>query len=52
MQICDRQNKEGKKKVVGKGRREKEEHKYNHKRREAHKIIGNKKKVYMKNVIE
>ena len=35
-----------------KGRREKEEHEYHHKRKEAHKIINNKKKVYMKNVTE
>ena len=35
-----------------KGRREKEEQEYHHKRKEAHKIIRNKKKVYMKNVIE
>jgi len=35
-----------------KGRREKEEQGYNHKRRETHKIIRNKKNVYMKNVIE
>jgi len=34
------------------GRREKEEQKYHHKRKEAHKIIRNKKKTYMKNVIE
>jgi len=35
-----------------KGRREKEEQEYHHKRKEAHKIIRNKKKTYMKNVIE
>jgi hypothetical protein len=35
-----------------KGRREKEEQEYCHKRKEAHKIIRNKKKTYMKNVIE
>ena len=34
-----------------KGRREKEEQEYHHKRKEAHKIIRNKKKTYMKNVI-
>jgi len=34
------------------GRREKEEQEYYHKRKEAHKIIRNKKKTYMKNVIE
>jgi hypothetical protein len=35
-----------------KGRREKEEQEYHHKRKESHKIIRNKKKTYMKNVIE
>jgi len=35
-----------------KGRREKEEQWYHHKRKEAHKRIRNKKKTYMKNVIE
>ena len=35
-----------------KGRKEKEEQQYHHKRKEAHKIIGNKKKTYMKNVTE
>jgi hypothetical protein len=34
-----------------KGRREKEEQEYHHKRK-AHKIIRNKKKTYMKNVVE
>jgi hypothetical protein len=38
--------------VVEKGRREKEEQEYYHKRKEAHKIIRNKKMTYMKNVIE
>jgi hypothetical protein len=35
-----------------KGRRENEEQKYHHKRKAAHKIIRNMKKLYMKNVIE
>ena len=35
-----------------KGRREKEEQEYHHRRKEVHKIIRNKKKTYMKNVIE
>ena len=35
-----------------KGRREKEEQEYHHKRKEAHKIIRNKKKTYMKNAKE
>jgi len=34
------------------GRREKEEQEYYHNTKEAHKIIRNKKKTYMKNVIE
>jgi len=34
------------------GRREKEEQEYHHKRKESHKIIRNKKKTYMENVIE
>jgi len=44
--------KKAREKWLMKGRREKEEQEYNHKRREAHKLIGNKKKVCMKNVIE
>jgi len=35
-----------------KGRREKEKQEYHHKRKEAHKIIRNKKKTYIKNVTE
>ena len=35
-----------------KGRRENEEQEYHHKRKEAHKVIRNKKNVYMKTVIE
>ena len=35
-----------------KGRREKEEQQYHHKRKEAHKIIRNKNKTYTKNIIE
>jgi len=35
-----------------KGRREKEEQEYHNKRKEAHKIIRNKKKTYVKKVIE
>jgi len=34
------------------GRREKEEQEYHHKRKESHKIIRNKKKTYVENVIE
>jgi hypothetical protein len=33
-------------------RREKEEQEYHHKRKEAHKITRNKKKTYVKSVIE
>jgi len=35
-----------------KGRRENKEQEYHHKRKEAHKIIRNKKKLYIKNVTE
>jgi hypothetical protein len=35
-----------------KGKREKGKQEYHYKRKEAHKIIRNKKKTYMKNVIE
>ena len=35
-----------------KGRRENEEQEYHHKRKAAHKIIRNKKKLHIKNVIE
>jgi len=44
--------KKAREKWLIKGRREKEEQEYHHKRKEAHKIIRNKKKTYMKNVIE
>jgi len=44
--------KKAREKWLIKGRREKEEQDYHHKRKEAHKIIRNKKKTYMKNVIE
>ena len=44
--------KKAREKWLTKGRREKEEQEYHHKRKEAHKIIRNKKKTYMKNVIE
>ena len=52
MQVWNRRNEESKRKVLIKGRREKEEQGYNHKRKEAHKIIRNKKKTYMKNEID
>jgi len=35
-----------------KARREIEEHEYHHEREEAHKLIRNKEKLYIKNVIE
>jgi hypothetical protein len=35
-----------------KGRREQKEQEYHHKRKEAHKIIRNKRKTYMKNVTQ
>jgi len=44
--------KNAKEKWLTKGRREKEKQEYHHKRKEAHKIIRNKKKTYTKNVIE
>ena len=44
--------KKAREKWLIKGRRENEEQEYHHKRKEAHKIITNKKKVYMRNVIE
>ena len=40
--------KKAREKWLIKGRREKEEQKYHHKRKEAHRIIRNKKKTYMK----
>jgi len=43
--------KKAREKWVIKGRREKEKQEYHHKRKEAHKIIRNKKRTYMKNVI-
>ena len=52
MQICHRRNEESKRKVVDKRKKEKKDQEYRHKRKEAHKIIRNKKKTYMKNVIE
>ena len=44
--------KKAREKWLIKGRREKEEQEYYHKRNEAHTIIRNKKKTYMKNVTE
>ena len=44
--------KKAREKWLIKGRREKEEQEYHHKRKEAHKIIRNKKETYMKNVID
>jgi len=44
--------KEAREKWLINGRREKEEQEYYHKRKEAHKIIRNKKKTCMKNVTE
>jgi len=52
MQICNRRNEKSKRKWLIKGRREKEQQEYHHKRKEAHKIIRNKKKTYLKNVTE
>ena len=44
--------KKAREKWLKEGRRENEEQEYHHKRKEAHKIIRNKKKLYIKNVIE
>jgi len=44
--------KKAREKWLIKGRREKEEQEYHHKRKEAYKINRNKKKTYMKNVTE
>jgi len=44
--------KKAREKWLIKGRRENEEPKYYHNRRKAHKIIRNKKMLYVKNVIE
>jgi len=44
--------KKAREKWLIKGRREKEKQEYHHKRKEAHKIIRNKRKTYMKNVTE
>ena len=44
--------KKAREKWLMKGRREKEEQEYHHRRKEVHKIIRNKKKTYMNNVIE
>ncbi len=44
--------KKAREKRLMKGRKENEEQEYVHKRKEAHKIIRNKKKLYIKNVTE
>ena len=46
------ETKKAREKWLTKGRQEKEEQVYYHKRKEAHKIIRNKEKTYMKNVTE
>jgi len=51
MQNCNKRNEESKRKWLIKERRENKLQEYHHKR-EAHKIIRNKKKLYIKNVIE
>ena len=50
--ISTEEMKKGREKWLIKGRRKNEEQEYHHKTKEAHKVIRNKKKVYMKNVIE
>jgi len=44
--------KKAREKWLVKGRRKNEEQEYHHKRKEAHKIIRNKKILYIKNVRE
>jgi len=44
--------KKAREKWLIKGKREKEKQEYRHKRKDGHKIIRNKKKTYIKNVIE
>jgi hypothetical protein len=44
--------KKAKEKVANKRKKENAEQEYHHKRKEAHKLITNKKKLYIKNVIE
>ena len=50
--IAIEEMKKAREKRLMKGRKENEEQEYVHKRREAHKIIRNKKKLYIKNAIE
>ena len=51
MQNCNRRYEETEKWLI-KGRRENEEQEYHHKRKEAHKIIMNKKKLHIKSATE
>jgi hypothetical protein len=44
--------KKAREKWLIKGRRENEVQEYHHKRKEAHKIIRNKKTLYIKNIIK
>jgi hypothetical protein len=50
--IAIKEMKKAREKWLMEGRRENEEQEYHHKWKEAHKIIRNKKKLYIKNVIE
>jgi deoxyribodipyrimidine photolyase len=50
--IAIEEMKKAREKWLMKGKRENEEQEYHHKRKEAHKIIRNKKKLYIKSVIE
>ena len=52
MQICNRRSEESKRKAVDKRMKGKKEKEYHYKRKEAQKIIRNRKKTYAKNVIE
>jgi len=44
--------KKARKKWLINGRRENEEQEYNHKKKEVHKIVRNKKELYIKSLIE
>jgi len=46
MQNCKRRNEKAREKWLIKGRRENEKQEYHHKRKEAHKIMRNGKKLY------
>ena len=49
--LVNKRNEESKRKMVNKRRRENEVQEYHFKKREAHKIFGNKKILYINNII-